>query len=182
MKKSSRQKKCINFDICGNYKPPLARVSGMCNECASEYMEKKAAGELEERIERNKAKLEESIEELKERIEKFQDYVKDKINYELKENGGKVCCAECGVTITDTFIPQKLGFNVAHIISKGADPSLYFIRENSIILCRHHHMQFDHGIKSEMRVFEETEKMKLEIMNDPEYFKNLEHNKKFYNL
>ena len=182
MPKETSQKKCINFDVCGNYKPQMSRVKGMCDDCASEHLSQKQAGLIEGKIQKKKEKQEEGIEQLVQKIEKFQEYVKDKINYELSRNNGKVCCAECGVLITDTYVPKKLGFNVAHIISKGADPSLYFIRENSIILCRQHHMQFDHGIKTQMQIFEDTERIKMMLLDDPEGFKNLPHNKKFYNV
>lgn len=83
---------------------------------------------------------------------------------------GYCYCKECEL-LGRSEKQANLGFemnpyNVAHIISKGANPSFRCDLRNFVLLCAEHHGQFDCGARSEMKIYEETEiirqKLKLE--------------------
>jgi hypothetical protein len=83
---------------------------------------------------------------------------------------GYCYCKECEL-LGRSEKESSLGFemnpyNVAHIISKGANPSFRCDLRNFVLLCAEHHNQFDCAARSEMRIYEETElirqKLKLE--------------------
>lgn len=87
---------------------------------------------------------------------------------------GYCYCKECEL-LGRSEKQANLGFemnpyNVAHIISKGANPSFRCDLRNFVLLCAEHHGDFDCGKRTEMRIFEETEairqKLKLEDGND----------------
>ena len=68
-------------------------------------------------------------------------------------------CSECG---------KSLEFDrthCAHILSKGAFPSLRSNPENIIILCFECHQQFDFGLRSEMNIYPFIEEKTFELKN-----------------
>ena len=180
----SKQKKCKNFDTCGNYKPQIAQVSGMCNSCAAEYNRNKPKkiSELKrstlKRTPLKRSRVKPTLKSLDARLTsilRFEEYVKRKIENEISRNK-KVICAECGKLITTQYIPKTFGFNVAHLISKGSDVSVYYLQENSIFLCRDHHWQLDHGDCTKLRIWPQIEELKESIRANKESFLLLPHN------
>lgn len=87
---------------------------------------------------------------------------------------GYCYCKECEL-LGRSEKQANLGFemnpyNVAHIISKGANPSFRCDLRNFVLLCAEHHGDFDCRKRTEMKIYEETEairqKLKLEDSND----------------
>jgi len=63
-------------------------------------------------------------------------------------------CEECNV-----YLPEFSPFCMAHILGKGAAPEHRLNKNNIMILCPTHHMQWDAGDKKTMKIF--TSKMKI---------------------
>lgn len=151
--------KCKNFDVCGNYKPPIARVKGLCNQCAAKHQ---ATGLKD-------------LTKVQQDIDRFEEYVRRKVEHEIETNK-KVVCAECGSHITSMYLKRAFGFNVAHLIAKGTNPNAYYVRENSIFLCFKHHHQLDHGDRESMNIYDQVEKQKQYVKENLESLLTLEHN------
>ena len=137
--------KCKN---CGGPKPPISKVAGLCDKCAIPVLQKKQKS-YSASSNRSKA------------IDKFSEYVERRMLHEIAEHGQVQClesklrlerglelheqCPRNGLILPANSQKLKLaqmtkfkglGFHVAHIFSKGAQPGMYYLRENSIILCR----------------------------------------------
>lgn len=83
---------------------------------------------------------------------------------------GYCYCKECEL-LGRSEKQSNLGFemnpyNVAHIISKGSNPSFRCDLRNFVLLCAEHHNQFDCASRETMKIYAETEvirqKLKLE--------------------
>lgn len=72
---------------------------------------------------------------------------------------GDCHCAECGQNLGKEMNP----YNVAHIISKGANSSFRCDLRNFILLCADHHNQFDAGSREAMNVYAMTEKIRISL-------------------
>lgn len=137
-----------------------------------------------------------SLERRKEAISKFNLYVKTKIESWL-DTHSQVSCLECSeklkkgkplslnarLFICDQYV-EGLGFHVAHIISGAEAKNLYYIRENSIFLCRHHHNVLDGldgiGEREHMLILPELERRAEVIKKTYEELMKLPHNSVFY--
>lgn len=93
-------------------------------------------------------------------------FYKAMINRNIQRNQGVCRCDNC-----KREIQRPIGRNVAHIISKGADSSLYLNPLNHFILGRGEIFdqcdcleEFDNGIhRQEMNIYEESERRKIEL-------------------
>lgn len=154
----ARQKPCINFEVCGNMKPQIAKRKGMCNACASEY-ERTHVNYTHVNYTHKSKNVQKGLQKKQEQIEQWHTYVLRKIDNEFEKHG-VFACKECGRVLCNAVfardmrdsLPKLFGYNVAHIISKAKDRNMYWVLENSIPLCRQHHNQLDQGNWKAMKI------------------------------
>lgn len=102
-------------------------------------------------------------------------YYIEAINLNKKKNNGICMCDECG-----NRIHQPTGSNVAHIISKGANNTLYHDIRNHVILGKGAMFgecdclwKFDNsGNRLQMRIYDHTESIR-ELLNYEYYQKKI---------
>lgn len=174
--------KCRNFDECGNYKPPISKVKGLCDDCAfKESSKPKPQRKFKRR----------SIKKLKDtsRIDNWKEYTKRKITKTLKQDG-KCVCAECELLLEkglplpegaiyilcDDYDPNGSKKFIAHIVSGGRRPDLYLLQENSIYLCWYHHMQLDQGKFKDLLIYDEIKRLEEYVLSNADTLKTLNHN------
>lgn len=93
-----------------------------------------------------------------------QYYISALLDNWVKNNG--VCrCDECR-----SFIDDPTGRNVSHIISAGANRSLYLDPENNRVLCLDCEDKWTTGDRSTMKIYPNTEEIRIRLTN--KYYQN----------
>lgn len=86
-------------------------------------------------------------------------YYKDAINANIERNGGVCKCDKCSVVIN-----YPIGRNVSHILGKGARSKLYLHPLNHFILCFRHVIAEESGGLSKMKIHDEWQRRRLELL------------------
>lgn len=81
------------------------------------------------------------------------------------KNKGSCRCEECNEPI-----PRPKGINVSHIIAGSANKALYRDLENHKILCRTCEQNWTTGDRSTMKIYPETEEIRIRLTN--KYYQN----------
>lgn len=68
-------------------------------------------------------------------------------------------CKECGV-----YLPFFNPAFISHIISKGSHAGLKFHPRNHFILCFNCHQKYEFGDRKSMKIYEEGERIKSELL------------------
>jgi hypothetical protein len=136
---------------------------GRCKGCSNIEYQQKSKQRLIEKAKTEKPKPKKQTERHK--VAKDAERVAMEVFWNTQTDiEGKAYCQEClklGYSnewscLGSTFNP----YNVAHIISKGANPAFRCDLRNFILLCAEHHNQFDAGKRTEMQVYEQTESVR----------------------
>jgi predicted restriction endonuclease len=160
-----KQKTCSS---CGNLDFIFSK--GRCKNCAQKAYNQKSQenSRLKQKslskkpTERHKEKK--SAE--REAMNQFWDSKADEL--------GRCYCQEClliGRSREESSLGDEMNpFNVAHIISKGANPKYQADTRNFLLLCANHHQQFDAQFegktRQDMKVFALSEAMRLFLRKD----------------
>lgn len=96
----------------------------------------------------------------KNRIKENKSYYQERIVENQNKNKGVCICENCG-----SVIPFPKGINVSHIISGGANLTLYHHPLNCFILCKPCEHIWTNQDKTKMFIYEESEKRKELILN-----------------
>lgn len=91
-------------------------------------------------------------------IIKSNDYYRAAIEANINRNKGICVCEECGATIR-----YPKGRNVSHIISAGANKSLYFDILNQNVLCLKCVELEESGDKRTMKLYNQREQIKQQL-------------------
>lgn len=152
---------------------------GRCKSCAQKsYFKKSQANQKKKRSKQSKKKTltDRHIKAKKEEREAMRA-VWDKNKDELEQ----CYCEEC-LLMNKSRAQSSLGsefnaYNLAHIISKGANTKLRNHQDNFLLLCAEHHHQFDSESRREMLVFEKSEKIRVKLKTQDSKFFNYKYGK-----
>lgn len=126
---------------CGEYGLITTRSRALCVKCEYERKPQKP-------IRRPKPK----------NLVENKAYYAKKIAHNIIINNGICVCENC-----DRTIKHPTGRNVSHIISAGANITLYLDDKNSYILCSICEDVWTSGDKTTMRIYEDSERRRMAL-------------------
>lgn len=167
-------KKCKNFAICGNYKPPISKVSGLCDECALKYMQNKENTYPKKYFKETKESNNRRIKS----ISLFREFGSNVWELNRNKKTGIVYCSETSKPLCNPFDPfdakKGHGMCVSHILSKSSHPKLYLVLENADILCWDAHQKFEYGDKKSMKIWNKYEPIIEKLLRFDRFLKKFQ--------
>lgn len=171
-----------NCKECNNSKHIVNKHFGLCQECnnirlhGSKYgkpynVSNKERTSLKTKINRLNHKVTDGIKNKKKSKGTSGKNLKlDEAFYEECFNMSDHKCEECGCRLPTEFRNDEGKINArwrySHIIAKSIAPEMRHDLNNINHLCLQHHTKWDHGSRSEMKIYEKNKKRL------PKYFKD----------